>query len=60
MFSSLVLLVSKSDGTIGCVDYRELNAKTIKYKFSILVIDELLEELFGAKHSSKLNLWTGY
>jgi len=60
-FASLVVGVGKKDGSWRlCVDYRELNKQTMKDKFSIPIIEELLNELAESRVYSNIDLRSGY
>jgi hypothetical protein len=55
------LFVKNKDGSLRlCVDYRPLNAVTIKNKHPLPRIDVLFDQLAGAKVFSKIDLRSGY
>jgi hypothetical protein len=60
-FASPALLVKKKKGDWRlCVDYRKLNAYTIKNKYPLPIIEELFEELHGAQWFTTLDLKSGF
>jgi hypothetical protein len=60
-WGSPVLFVEKKNGTKRmCIDYRTLNSMTIKNKYPLLRIEDLLDRLKKAKFFSKIDLRSGY
>jgi hypothetical protein len=60
-YGAPILFVTKKDGTLRmCCDWRRLNSQTIKSRYPLPRIDQLLDQLHGAKYFSSLDLQSGY
>ncbi|GJY09441.1 putative reverse transcriptase domain-containing protein [Tanacetum coccineum] len=56
-----ILFVKKKDGSMRmCVDYHELNKVTVKNMYPLPMINDLFDQLQGAKYFSKIDLRSGY
>nr|GEW54781.1 putative reverse transcriptase domain-containing protein [Tanacetum cinerariifolium] len=56
-----ILFVKKKDGSFRmCIDYRKLNKLAIKNRYPLPSIDDLFDQLQGARYFSKINLRSGY
>ena len=56
-----VLFTKKKDKTLRlCIDYRQLNRVTIKNRYPLPMIDDLFDQLRGARVYSKIDHRTGY
>ncbi|KAJ9507837.1 hypothetical protein QJQ45_019250, partial [Haematococcus lacustris] len=60
-FAAPVLFVRKKDGSLRlCVDFRALNQQTLKNRYPLPRIDDLLDQLSGAQVFSKIDLRSEY
>jgi hypothetical protein len=60
-YGAPIVFVRKANGKLRmCVDYRALNKLTVKNRYPLPRIDELLDRLHGASVFTKLNLKSGY
>nr|GEZ49753.1 hypothetical protein [Tanacetum cinerariifolium] len=56
-----ILFMEKKDGSMRlCIDYRDLNHVTIRNRYPLPRIDDLFDQLQGAKFFSKIDLKSGY
>jgi hypothetical protein len=56
-----ILFVQKKDGSQRmCVDYRSLNDVTVKNKYLLPCIEDLFDQMRGARVFSKIDLRSGY
>ena len=55
------MFVKKKDGTLRlCIDYRQLNKVTMKNKYPLPKIDDLFDQMRGARVFSNIDLRSGY
>ena len=55
------MVVKKEDGSFRrCVDYHELNKLAVKNRYPLPRIDDLFDQLQGARFFSKIDLRSGY
>src|SRR5277367_2692929 len=61
LFGAPVLFIHKKEGSLRlCVDYRTLNKITIKNRYPLPHIEELMDRFAGAQYFTKIDLYSGY
>ena len=61
LYGAPILFVKKKDGGFRmCIDYRALNSQIIKNRYALSRIDDLLDQLYGAKRFTKIDLTNDY
>jgi len=56
-----MFFIKKKDGSLQLVqDYRALNTVTVKNRYPLPLISELVSQLHGAKYFTKLDVWWGF
>ncbi|KAL5476985.1 hypothetical protein ACEPAI_3171 [Sanghuangporus weigelae] len=59
--ASPFFFIKKEDGSLRAIqDYRKLNEGTVKNKYPLLLINELIDKVKDAKYITKLNVRWGY
>nr|GEY11291.1 putative reverse transcriptase domain-containing protein [Tanacetum cinerariifolium] len=60
-WGAAVLFIKKRDGSFRmCIDYRELNKRTVKNRYPLTRIDDLFDQIQGSSIYSKIDLRLGY
>jgi hypothetical protein len=60
-WGALIKFMKKKEGMLRlCIDFRQLNKVTVKNKYPLPRIDDLFDQLKGAKIVSKIDLRSGY
>ncbi len=60
-YGAPILFIPKKDGKWRmCIDYRALNKITVKNRYPLPKVEELMDRLHGARYFSKIDLSSGY
>ena len=60
-YGSPILFIPKKDGKWRmCIDYRALNRITVRNRYPLPKVEELMDRLHGVCYFTKIDLYSGY